>query len=170
MAAESAPGTGERRARGAELLIPLLAFAFTVYYVWSIQGTPWTAKVSAYLIGSILVLLLAVFSVRVLVEVARGRAGLGVGAIAAPRTFLVRRLTLLVLTLAYVLVLEWGGFTLTTAVFLYLAMLVLGGWRIQRAALALSLTYALGGYLLFVVAFQTRFPAGPFENLMKQLF
>jgi hypothetical protein len=27
---------------------------------------------------------------------------------------------------------------------------------------------SIGGYLLFILAFETRFPAGPFEMLMKQ--
>jgi hypothetical protein len=29
---------------------------------------------------------------------------------------------------------------------------------------------SLGGYVLFIVAFQTRFPAGPLEHLLGALF
>jgi len=75
---------------------------------------------------------------------------------------------LLVLTIAYIALIEWSGFTLTTLVYLFLAMLLLGADRMR--ALWVSLAYAIGGYLLFIAAFDTRFPAGPFESLMKGIF
>jgi hypothetical protein len=37
-------------------------------------------------------------------------------------------------------------------------------------ALGVAAGLALGGYLLFVVAFQTRFPAGPVEWLLGSVF
>ena len=160
----------ERKHRGADLILPALAVAFTVYYLISIQGTPWTAKVSAYLIGTILLALILIMAVKVGIELWRREADLGLGKLLAPREYLVRRAALAVLTIAYTMSLEFGGFTLSTAVFLYVAMILLGGWKIQRMALALALTYAIGGYLLFVVAFQTRFPRGPIESLLQAWF
>ncbi len=160
---------GQRRERGADLVIPALAVVFTIYYFLSIQDAPWTAKVSTYLIGSILLGLVLIAVARVFREVRAGAATLGMTPLIAPAHLLARRLLLLVLTIAYVVVIEWGGFTLTTAVYLYAAMLLLGGQRIRRRALWVSLGYALGGYLLFIAAFETRFPAGPFETLMKGL-
>lgn len=159
-----------RRHRGAELVVPVLAVAFIVYYLVSTRHSPWTAKASSYLVASVLLLLLAIFTVVVIRELMRGEADLSLGGLAAPLHYLPRRLGLLALTVAYVVVLEWGGFTLTTAAFLYAAMLLLGGWRVRWTALWLSLAYSLGGYAVFIVAFDTRFPAGPFETFMRTLF
>lgn len=49
-------------------------------------------------------------------------------------------------------------------------MLLLGGRKKWRIIFSLSTILTLGGYLIFIVAFKTRFPAGPFEKLMEALF
>ena len=46
-------------------------------------------------------------------------------------------------------------------------MLLLNEGRNRRFIVILSGTLALGGYLLFIVAFKRRFPLGPFEQLMN---
>jgi hypothetical protein len=158
----------QKKQRGGELIIPLLALAFTLYYFYSIKDAPWTAKVSTYFIGSILIALVLLFLVLIARSFMNAEIGLGLARLLQPRALLLRRLLLLVLTIAYIVVLPWGGFTLTTLVFLYLAMLVLGG--APRTALMLALAYAVSGYLLFIAAFQVRFPQGPFEQLLAGLF
>ena len=67
----------------------------------------------------------------------------------------------------YVVLIEWGGFTLTTFAFLASAMLLLAGGRKAHLILPLAAAIALIGYGLFMVAFETRFPRGPFEQLMS---
>ena len=39
---------GERRQIGGELVIPALAFGFTLYYIGTVLDSPWSAKVNAY--------------------------------------------------------------------------------------------------------------------------
>ena len=77
---------------------------------------------------------------------------------------------LLLLTGAYVFFVRWAGFTLTTFLFIALAMLLLGEGRKKGLVVGLAATLSLGGFLLFVVAFETRFPEGPFEKLIRSLF
>ena len=74
------------------------------------------------------------------------------------------------LTIAYNFVVPTLGFTITTFLFLNMAMLLLSGGKKKRFIFFLSTILALGGYFLFIVAFKTRFPAGPFETLMKGFF
>ena len=52
------PDSSERRTptTGSDLVIPLIAIGFTVYYIVSILDAPWSAKVSTYFIGSVLVM------------------------------------------------------------------------------------------------------------------
>ena len=46
-------------------------------------------------------------------------------------------------------------------------MAALGGPGVVRMALILSTIYAVGGYVLFVAIFDTRFPAGPVERAIQ---
>ena len=96
-------------------------------------------------------------------------ASLGLETLATPRWLVPKRLILLGLTIGYIVLVEWGGFTLTTFAFLWFAMVLLGDGRNKLFAAIISAAMALGGYLLFIVAFETRFPEGPFELLMKGL-
>lgn len=160
----------KKKGVGAELLIPLAALVFTLYYFSTIWNSPWTAQVSAFFIGTILIVLVAVFLIKTSVALLRGHAHLGIGDLLAPRTLMPVRIGLLLITLGYVILVKWGGFTLTTWVFLFGAMLILNRGQRKRLIAVLSAILALSGYLLFIVAFETRFPRGPFENLMRSLF
>jgi len=167
---QAGQGRREKKAIGGELIIPVAALVFTVYYLTTIIDVPWTAQVSAFFVGSILILLLLIFFIRTALSLGRGEVSLRVGEIVEPVLFVPRRIALLVLTIGYVLLIQWAGFTITTFVFILLAMLVLNEGRNKRLIFILSAVFAIGGWLLFIVAFETRFPAGPFEQLMKGLF
>lgn len=164
----SAPN--KKKGVGAELLIPLAALVFTLYYFSTIWNSPWTAQVSAFFVGTILILLVAVFLLKTSFALYRQEAHLGIGDLLAPRSLLPVRIGLLLMTLGYVIFVKWGGFTLTTWVFLFGAMMILNRGRRKRLISILSAVLALSGYLLFIVAFETRFPRGPFENFMRSIF
>lgn len=159
-----------RKGVGADLLIPGAALVFTLYYFSTIWNSPWTAQVSAFFIGSILIFLIAVYAVKIGVALYRREVHLEFGELLSPRSVLFPRIGLLLATVFYVVLIQWGGFTLTTGLFLFAAMLILGHGRRKRLITALSAILALSGYLLFIVAFDTRFPRGPFEQFMSWLF
>ena len=159
----------EKQAIGGDLIIPVAALLFTLYYFSTIINSPWTAQVSAFLIGGILILLIVIFFVRTVLAVKSGEANLRFDRLVEPRPLLPKRLALVALTIAYVYLIQWGGFTLTSFAFLSLAMLLLSGGRNKRLIFVLSTVLSLTGYLLFILAFETRFPEGPFELLMEQV-
>ena len=159
----------EKNSIGADLVIPVAALAFTLYYFSTIIDSPWTAQVSAFFIGAVLIALVIIFLVKTIVSMKRGEADLGMESLLAPRAYVPKRLVLLGLTLGFIIFVEWGGFTLTTFAFMALAMLLLSEGRNMRLIVALSAALALGGYLLFILAFDTRFPEGPFELLMQRV-
>ncbi len=162
-------GTPERKHIGGDLVIPGAAFVFTLYYFSTIINSPWTAQVSAFFVGTILIALVIIFFVKSFISIKGGEADLGMESLLAPRSYVPKRLALLGLTLGFIVLIGWGGFTLTTFAFMALAMLLLSEGRNRRLILILSATMAVGGYLLFIVAFERRFPLGPFEQLMKQV-
>ncbi len=166
---QTTSGKPEKKHIGGDLVIPGAALVFTLYYFSTIINSPWTAQVSAFFVGTILIALLIIFFVKSFISIKGGEADLGMESLLAPRSYVPKRLALLGLTLGFIVFVEWGGFTLTTFAFMALAMLLLSEGRNKRFIVILCAIVALGGYLLFILAFDTRFPAGPFELLMKQV-
>jgi len=164
---EPSPTKPARKEVGGELILPVAAVLFTIYYFTTIREVPWTAQASAVLVGSILIVLCLALAVRTFLSVARGQQSLGFGPLIAPCAYIGKRLVLLALTLGYIAFIDWLGFTLTTFIFLAVGMLVLGDGRRPVLILVLSAILAIGGYLLFVVAFQTRFPVGVVDAMLK---
>ena len=157
----------KKRSLGGELIIPVAAIVFTLYYFTTIVDSPWTAQVSAFFVGAVLIALSAAFVIRCAVEVRSGKADLGLGDLFSRADITSGRLTLLGVTLGYILFIEWAGFTITPFVFLFVGMLALNRGRGPGLIAVLAAVMAFGGYLLFILAFDTRFPRGPFETFMK---
>ena len=169
MSHESPSGKPERKHIGGELIIPVAGVVFAIYYFTTIIDSPFEAQVSAFFVGTVLTGLVAIFLLKSAISVIRGETDLGIEPLLSDRSFLPKRLALFALTVAFIIVVEWGGFTLTTFVFLSLAMLLLSDGRNLKFILILAASLAIGGYLLFIVAFHTRFPFGPFEYLMNRV-
>lgn len=169
MSQDTNPETRRKRHIGGDLVIPVAALIFTIYYFTTIIHSPWTAQVSAFMIGTILLILVVVFGVVSAIALLRGEADLGFQRLTEPMPFLGRRLGLLALTIAFIYLVDLGGFTITTFVFLSLAMLLLARGQNVKLILFLSAALALGGYFLFIWAFDTRFHEGPFERLMDMV-
>jgi len=160
----------ETRSIGSELIIPVMAFCFTIYYFVTIIDAPWTAQVAAFIVGAILIFLVVTFVVRSINSAVTEGEFLDFTNLVRPKPLLAKRIIVLGLTLAFILIVPHLGFTLTTFLFLSLAMMVLNEFRKKKFIILLSAALSVGGYLLFIVAFETRFPAGPFELFMKGLF
>lgn len=159
----------ETKHLGGELVIPVGAILFTLYYFWTIVDVPWTAQFSALFVGTILIGLIGALFVRTYKELRGGHADLGMDGLIAPRNFIPKRLALMGLTLGFILFVEHLGFTITAFLFLSCAMLLLGNGRRKGFVVSLSAVLALCGWALFIWAFETRFPAGPFESMMQAL-
>ena len=152
---------------GGELVLPFAGVIFTLYYFTTIIDSPWTAQVSALFIGSILLLLSLIFFIKKGLAISRGEASFTFNTLFSRADITTGRLALLFITLGYAVLIEWGGFTITTFFFLFLSMTVLNKGQSKGFIAALSGVMSLGGYLLFILAFETRFPRGPFETLME---
>lgn len=168
----------EKKHVGAELVIPAAAVIFTLYYFYTIVNWPWnpperyiswTAQVSAFFIGTVLIILILAFVVYKLIEIRRGESDLGFQRLTEPLSFMPTRTALFALTISYIFFVDWGGFTITTFIFLSTTMMLLNQGRNWKFILSLAAILSIGGYFLFVYAFEVRFPKGPFEILMAQV-
>ncbi len=160
---------GSRRQLGGELLIPAMAVAFTIYYFTTIWNSPWTAQVSAFLVGGVLLAVCAAFVLRCALLLSQGGASLGFGNLVSRDDLRTGRVGLLLATLGFCVLIKPLGFTLTTFLFLCIAMAILSKGRRLGFIAAVSAGTALVGWAVFVWAFDTRFPRGLFETLMQVL-
>jgi hypothetical protein len=157
------------RQLGGELVIPVLAVGFTLYYFSTIWNSPWTAQVSAFLVGGVLLLVCALFFVRAAQMLARGEGSLGAANLVGMDDIRSGRLGLFVCTLGFCWFIDDLGFTLATFLFLALSMGILSRGRNLPLIAGVSALMALGGWALFIWAFDTRFPRGVFEEVMAGL-
>ena len=74
----------EKKSIGGELVIPIAALVFTLYYFYTIIDTPWTAQVSAFFVGTILIILVAIFLLRTVLQLRRGEVDLRLDTLVAP--------------------------------------------------------------------------------------
>lgn len=157
----------ERRAAGTDLIIPVLAVAFTAYFFWTVAELSWEAKANGIVIGSILVVLVGLLLVRTAVQVARGEASLAIdfgGWTEANR----RRVWLLAITVAFLLVLPTLGTSISLALMLLAAMWVMGA-RHWPSLIGVAIALPLLTWASLMVFIGTRLPQGPFEALMFSL-
>jgi len=158
-----------KRQLGGELVIPILAVAFTLYYFTTIWNSPWTAQVSAFLVGGILLLVCGIFILRCILWLARGEGSLGLGNLFSIDDIRTGRIGLFITTLGFCLLIEPLGFTLATFLFLSASMVILAKGRRVPFIFGLSALIALVGWAVFIWAFDTRFPRGWFETTMKAI-
>ena len=156
-----------KRALGAELVIPVAALAFTIYYFYTIYRGALDGASQCLLHRHDPYHSIAGFIALTFRWVAKGEGDWSFHTLFEPHDYVKLRVALFALTVGYIVVISFLGFTITTFLFLLLAMLLLNRGRRAKLALALSAILSVGGYLLFVVAFDTNFPEGPFENLMN---
>lgn len=157
------------KTRGDELVFPIMALVFAIYYFYTIMDLSWEAQINGLLIGSILILLVFLFLIKTGLEVLRGNASLQFSDLFTFGHTQMVRVGLFSLAVAYVLVIPWAGYTLTTFMFLIMAMFVLGV-RSPIKLFIIALVLSLTGYYFFISLLDTRFSPGPFENLINWLF
>lgn len=158
-----------KRQLGGELVIPVLAVVFTLYFFSTIWNSPWTAQVSAFLVGGVLLFVCAIFFVRSAILLRSGAGSLGFGNLFGMDDIRTGRVGLIAATVGYCVFIQRLGFTLTTFLFLVTSMLILAKGRRPIFVTAISAAMALSGWAVFIWAFDTRFPRGWFEDTMRMV-
>jgi hypothetical protein len=154
---------------GADLVIPVFALGFAVYFFWSIADLVWEAKANGVVIGAVLVGLVGLQLGRIAVEVANGRGDLRTDPLWRPREVLFKRVGMVLVTIAFIALLQVLGLTLSLFAAMAAALAIMGVRRLP-ILLALSLGVAAAAYLLFIAALDSAFPHGPIEQLLARLF
>jgi len=156
------------KAYGADLVIPVLAAAFTIYFLYTIAGLEWEAKANGIFVGVALLALVAVQMVRSVIGIARGRGRLTFGPLLEPREALPRRLGMMAITIAFVVTVPWLGLGLGLFIALAAGFAVMGV-RPWRRVLLTSFIVAAISTVLFNAVLDTGLPKGPVEKLVERI-
>lgn len=154
-------------ALGADLVIPGLALAFALYFFFSTADLIWEAKANGVIIGTALVILIALLVGRVALRVMRGEGTLGFEPLWQPREMFWKRIGLVAVTALFVAAMPWLGLTLA----LWLGMaaqLWIIGVRRWKIVFWLPTATATCVYLLFIFVLDSGFPHGPIEILLAR--
>lgn len=151
---------------GADLVIPILALGFAIYFFWSIADLAWEAKANGVVIGAVLVGLVAVQLARVALQVAKGRGDLRTDPLWQPRDALFKRIGMVLVTLAFIVLLQLAGLTLSLLVCMAAALAIMGVRR-PSTLVWISVAVSAAAYLLFIAVLDSAFPHGPIEKLFS---
>ncbi|WP_114965688.1 tripartite tricarboxylate transporter TctB family protein [Alkalilacustris brevis] len=157
-----------RKRVGADLLIPVVGTLYAGYYVYSVWDFPPEAQRSGFFLAALLVGLCVILFLRTALLHFAGRAEWEFSSLLGPREGRMGRIGFVALIFAYLLVVRHAGFTLTTFAFLFAGSLLGGIGSLRKAAIFAFVT-AISGWLFFIVILGTRFPRGPFENLVTMV-
>ena len=151
---------------GADLVIPVLALAFAIYFFWSIADLAWEAKANGVVIGVALITLLVVQVARIALAVAQGRGDLRTDTLWQPRDVLLKRIGMVVVTVAFILLLQVLGLTLSLFASMAAALWLMGVRR-PPVLLGISFGVAAAAYLLFIAVLDAGFPHGVIEKILS---
>lgn len=151
---------------GADLVIPVLALGFALYFFWSIADLAWEAKANGVVIGAVLVGLAVLQIGRIAVDVVKGRGDLRTDPLWQPREVLFKRIGMVLVTIAFIALLQPLGLTLSLFVAMAAALIIMGVRRVSTVLL-ISLAVAAAAYLLFIAVLDSSFPHGPIEKLLS---
>ncbi|HEY9536194.1 MAG TPA: tripartite tricarboxylate transporter TctB family protein [Kiloniellaceae bacterium] len=157
-----------RKGIGADLILPLMAAAYAVYYLYTVADFPWEAQMMGTFIAIAIWLLVGLMVVRTALKVWRGDATLRATGLTRPQSKLLLRSAFIGLTALSILLMPWLGFTLAVMLFLLSGMLLLGVRKVKPLVI-IPLAAGSVGYLLFIAALDTRLPYGPVEMLLQWL-
>lgn len=163
---ESAPR--DKAALGADLIIPLLAAGFTIYFLVDSASLVWEARANGTVIGVTLLVMIMVQVARIFLQVRTGVATLGMGEFGRLSRNQIKRLTIIAILAAFVALVPLLGTTLGLFLTTLALMAVLG---VRQPALLLGVAAAVAGtvYVLFIAILKTQLPAGVTERLLGSL-
>lgn len=153
-----------------ELIIPVGAIAFAIYYLSTVWELPFQAKVvGIYVAGAIGILSLVLF-IRFGRQVASGRKSLSFAGFFSDPVSEGRRWTVLALTLAFIGLMPVLGFTLSLFLFVFLSVIVIGGIERLKAAVITAVSLTSVAFLIFIVLVGVRFPVTVIDETLRDIF
>lgn len=153
---------------GADFIFPLLGCALTAYYLITTNELVWEAKITATIIGAVLLGLSSLQFIRMFARIASGTGTFGLGDIVANTPHNWQRLCLLLLVTLFLGAIQWIGTTPALFLLIVGCMLVLGV-RSIKSLLITAFSASAAVYILLIYLLSSRLPTGPVEDYLAKL-
>jgi len=170
MSEQDQPKSSSKKNIAGELILPVCALLFTFYYFSTVIESPWTAQVNAFMVGSVLIGVIIIFFISRTVMLLNGKGKFHINLPRILGSIKTRQSGFIGLTIAYLLIIESIGFTLTTGLFFWGSMLLLDYGKAPVVKGSLAVFMALVAYGIFILGFETRLPKGVFEAFLAGAF
>lgn len=152
-----------------ELIIPVAAIAFAIYYLSTVWSLPFQAKVvGIYVSGAIGILSLILF-VRFARQLMSGRKSLSWHGFFSSPIEEGRRWGVMAATALFILLMPVTGFVVTLFFYVLTTVLMAGGRERLRAALIIATGITTVAFAIFILFVKVRFPLSFVDQFLKSL-
>lgn len=153
-----------------ELIIPAGAIAFAIYYLSTVWELPFQAKVVGIYVASAIGLLSLLLFFRFRREILSGAKSLSFAGFFSDPVSEGRRWSVLALTFAFIGLMPVMGFVVTLFLFVFLAVIVIGGIQRLKVALITASSLTAVAFLIFIVFVRVRFPTTVIDETLRDIF
>lgn len=153
-----------------ELIIPVGAIAFAIYYLSTVWDLPFQAKVLGLYVAAAIGILGLMLFVRFAREILSGQKSLGFAGFFSDPVSETRRWVVLALTIAFIVLMPTLGFAVSIFAFVFSTVLVIGGMQRLKAAVFTALGMTIIAFLVFIVLVKVRFPTNIIDQTLKGFF
>jgi hypothetical protein len=153
-----------------ELIIPVGAIAFAIYYLSTVWELPFQAKVVGIYVAAAIGILSLVLFIRFGREIITRRKSLGFHEFFADPVSEGRRWTVLAMTIGFIALMPVVGFVVTIFAFVLSTVIIIGGMERWKAALITATSMTVIAFLIFIVFVKVRFPTTIIDETLKGIF
>jgi uncharacterized membrane protein YphA (DoxX/SURF4 family) len=153
-----------------ELIIPVGAIAFSIYYLSTVWELPFQAKVVGIYVATAIGILSLVLFIRFGREVIKGQKSLGFHEFLSDPVSEGRRWTVLAMIIGFILLMPVLGFVVTIFSFVLCTVIIIGGLERWKAALITATSMTIVAFLVFIVFVKVRFPTTIIDETLKGIF
>lgn len=152
-----------------ELIIPVAAVLFGIYYLSTVWSLPFQAKVVGLYVASGIALLCLLLVVRFARELMSGKKSWSFHGFFADPVTEGRRWGVLAATCLFILLMPVLGFVVSIFLFVLSTVLLVGGLTRIKAALVVATSITVISFGVFILFVQVRFPLTAIDEYIKNL-
>lgn len=152
-----------------ELIIPVGALLFGIYYLSTVWALPFQAKVVGLYVTTGIALLCVVLAIRFARELGAGAKGWSLHGFFADPVTEGRRWGVFAATILFILLMPILGFAVSLFLFVLSTVLLVGGMVRLKAAIIVATCITVISFGIFILFVQVRFPLSVIDRAIMSL-
>jgi hypothetical protein len=152
-----------------ELIIPVAAILFALYYLSTVWALPFQAKVVGIYVSAAIGILSLILFVRFAGQIASRQKSLSFRGFFSEPVNEIRRWGVMGATALFIALMPFTGFVVTMFFYVLTIVLLVGGREKLRAAFIIAFSITAIAFAIFILAVNVRFPLSAVDELLKAL-